>query len=305
MGITPKYLQRHKVLILDGYNLIHRARSGFTKGDNAIVFNFFRGLKSILEKFPSDTVYFVLEGVPKKNIEMISGYKSSRKRADDSFYRQKDKIIGAVEKYFPISSVVHENFECDDTAATIAKEWADMGSSVTIISSDTDFIQSLQWEISNSGSIELYSPVKKKFIEAPDYNYVEWKSIVGDKTDDIPGVRGYGPKKSEKVITDTKTRHEFMKIAENKEIYERNLQVIGLTIIDKSNEHYGDGIKLLNPSSFDKFDEIGTKTFFEECEFTSMLKDVYFSKLKAVFQALESNMTTRHEKLGFKEIDCV
>ena len=53
-----------KVLLLDVYNLIHRARTGFTSGDHAIVYNFFRGLRPIIALHDPDDVYFVLEGVP-------------------------------------------------------------------------------------------------------------------------------------------------------------------------------------------------------------------------------------------------
>ena len=53
-----------KVLFLDAYNLIYRAKSGFTKGDYYVVYNFFRGLRPLVEKFSPDKVYFVLEGAP-------------------------------------------------------------------------------------------------------------------------------------------------------------------------------------------------------------------------------------------------
>ena len=54
-----------KILFLDAYNLIHRARSGFTKGDYPIIYNFFRGVRPLVEKFDPTHVYFVLEGNPK------------------------------------------------------------------------------------------------------------------------------------------------------------------------------------------------------------------------------------------------
>ena len=54
-----------KVVLFDGMNLIHRARSGFMKGEDAIVFSFFRSLKPLVEKFQPDKAYFVLEGRPK------------------------------------------------------------------------------------------------------------------------------------------------------------------------------------------------------------------------------------------------
>ena len=70
-----------KVLLIDGMNLIHRARSGFMKGENALIFSFFRGLKPIVEKHGPDKVYFVLEGKPKHRKELHADYKASRPKA--------------------------------------------------------------------------------------------------------------------------------------------------------------------------------------------------------------------------------
>ena len=58
-----------KALILDAYNLIYRAKSGFTKGENAVVFMFFRSLRALIEKFQPDECYFVLEGMPQKKLK--------------------------------------------------------------------------------------------------------------------------------------------------------------------------------------------------------------------------------------------
>ena len=54
-----------KTLFLDAYNLIYRARSGFTAGEYAVIYNFFRGVRPLIEKFNTDKVYFALEGNPK------------------------------------------------------------------------------------------------------------------------------------------------------------------------------------------------------------------------------------------------
>ena len=86
-----------KVLFLDAYNLIHRARSGFTKGDYPVIYNFFRGLRPIVEKHNPDKVYFVLEGNPVFRSNLTEGnYKSNRKNPGDNFHRQKAAIINLV-----------------------------------------------------------------------------------------------------------------------------------------------------------------------------------------------------------------
>jgi 5'-3' exonuclease len=67
------------VLILDGYNLMHRARSGFMLGEYPVVFNFFRSLNTILEKFKPDRCIFTLDGEPVKNLSIFSDYKENIK----------------------------------------------------------------------------------------------------------------------------------------------------------------------------------------------------------------------------------
>jgi hypothetical protein len=66
------------ILVLDGHNLMHRARSGFQLGDFNIVFNFFRGLKPLVEQFKPSRVYLTLEGEPKRHLKLLPEYKANR-----------------------------------------------------------------------------------------------------------------------------------------------------------------------------------------------------------------------------------
>ena len=133
-----------KVLFLDAYNLIYRARSGFTKGEYAIIYNFFRGVRPLVEKFNPDKVYFVLEGKPQFRNQLSEGnYKSNRTSAGEDFHRQKAAIINIVGELFPFETVRHPELECDDTIATLSIQHASEGDDVTIVSSDSDFIQLL------------------------------------------------------------------------------------------------------------------------------------------------------------------
>lgn len=60
-----------KVLLLDAYNLMYRARYGFAKGPHSTIFSFFRSLRPLVEKFNPDKVYFVLEGYPKQRMSLL------------------------------------------------------------------------------------------------------------------------------------------------------------------------------------------------------------------------------------------
>ena len=168
---------KEKVLILDGYNLFYRARySGMNRGEYSTIFNFFRSLRPIIEKFSPDKVDLVLEGMPKKRLEILSEYKGQRTYHNkDNFSEQRRKIIDILKSYFPINLIRHPDYECDDIIGYLSSKYEKENREVVIISSDTDFIQSI------TENVKLYNPVKKEFIEKKEYDYVKWKALVGGK----------------------------------------------------------------------------------------------------------------------------
>ena len=265
-----------KVLLLDAYNLIYRAKSGFTKGEYPIVYNFFRGIRPLVEKFDPDKVYFVLEGNPKFIKQLSSGdYKSNRPKQGRSFHEQKATIINLIKNCFPFETVRHPDLECDDTIATYASLHARKGHDVTIVSSDSDFIQLLNVFENN---FRIYHPVRKSFIVKPDYDYVTWKALRGDKTDNIFGIPGVGDKTADKLCRNPKLLSETLENSEKREIFTRNVNLIRL--VDFSND-LSQGESHAGTSDFDTLKDV-----FEEMEFTSMTKEKTWQKYCNTFQKL-------------------
>ena len=263
-----------KVLFLDAYNLIHRARSGYTRGDFPIIYNFFRGVRPLVEKFSPDKVYFVLEGIPKFRKELSSGtYKQGRKNPGDSFHRQKAAIINLIVECFPFETVRHPDLECDDAIATLAYVHARQGDECTVISSDSDFIQLL-----NTVNIDLYNPVKKKLIECPEYDYVTWKALRGDMTDNIKGIPGVGDKTAEKLIKNEDLLRECLQKPGHLDIFQKNVNLIRL--VDFSNDlsvlEYKTGS--VNFKSL--------KKSFEDMGFKSMTKEGTWEKYIKTFEGI-------------------
>ena len=93
---------------------------------------------------------------------------------------------------------------------------------VTIVSSDTDFIQCI------NDSISLYNPVKKKYIDKPEYDYVLWKSLKGDASDNIVGFKGIGDKRAKKLCENKNELEKFLEQDGYKEKLENNLFMISL-----------------------------------------------------------------------------
>ena len=265
-----------RILLLDAYNLMHRARFGFGKGEYNVVFNFFRGLRPIVEKFSPDRAYFVLEGMPKGNKELLSEYKANRPRSPETFRRQR-KIIESLMGITPIQSILHEDYEADDVIYTLAKNYAaDEENEVFIVSTDSDFIQ-IYNEFDN---VTIWHPVKKKVVPAPDYDYLLWKSLRGDKTDNIPGIKGIGDKTAEKLVRDQTLLAERMKDPNFAAQQERNYKLIQLEDISE---------KLSECVCFgEKTDFDALRSAFQEFEFSSMTKEKAWQKWVSTFSCLES-----------------
>ena len=265
-----------KILLLDAYNLIYRAKSGFTKGEFPVVYNFFRGIRPLIEKFDPDKVYFVLEGNPEFRKQLSSGaYKSNRPKQGRAFHEQKATIISLIKNCFPFETVRHPDLECDDTIATYAAMHARKGHDVTIVSSDSDFIQLLNVFENN---FRIYHPVKKVFINKPDYDYVTWKALKGDATDNVHGIPGIGDKTATKLCNNVELLKEVLSNPEKKEIFERNVNLIRLVDFSSSLDQ---SESFVGKSNFDKLHDA-----FEQMEFTSMIKESTWKKYCETFKKL-------------------
>lgn len=272
-----------KILCIDGHNLLHRARSGFTAGDYAIVFNFMRQLRAQVELHQPTRVYFVLEGVPERQLAADRDYKANRLVEEHTkehvklvdFHRQKDIVIDLMLRYMPISVIRHPQFEADDTIYNLIKK-SSTAVSWVVVSSDTDFIQLLQ----DFDHVSLYNPIKKEMVEAPPYHYVTWKALRGDACDNIKGIPGIGDKTATRLVTEDLDKLEELKSDPEKgAIFLRNLEMIQLhTMSDEE-------LDSMN-SNEPQCDWGLLAAAFEDMGFQSMLKEKYWKRFRETFETL-------------------
>ena len=268
-----------KVVILDGYNLIYRARySGPTwqTGPDSITFRFFRSLRPIIEKLEPDKVYFVTEGYPKMRMEKDENYKGTRVReVDEEFSRQKKDIISILSEHFPVEVIRHPHYECDDVVSHLVTNIHSNDETV-VVSTDTDFLQLYN----TAPNFKLYNPIKKQFTTSPDFDYVSWKALRGDGADNITGFQGVGDKTALALINDAQRLEDFL---DSKPSYR-----------DKFN-HNKFMIKFHEPLDDLKFMEFSgvasnwsaIKESFEKMEFKSITKEKSWVKFKNTFLMLE------------------
>lgn len=218
-----------RVALLDGYNLMHRSRFG-AKGDNGIVYTFFRSLRPLLAEVNPDKVYLVLEGVPRHRQQLDSEYKANRRIEPGTpkweemveFRRQRDVILDLLQ-HLPITLAKHPDMECDDTIATLVDIHKD--DECVVVSTDTDFIQLLALP-----NAKLFNPIKKTFTPGVSFDYVLWKALRGDKTDNIPAVGGMTDKAAEKLLANPEKLQKFLAEGTNAVDFDRNVELVRLKI---------------------------------------------------------------------------
>lgn len=217
-----------RVLIVDGLNLYLRvfAVNG-ALNDNGVpvggLTGFLRSLAYAIREVNPTRVIIVYDGAggSQRRRKIHSDYKSNRKpgkritrwdafkdarEEKESMKIQFSRLLEYLD-FLPINVISIDRIEADDTIAYIAHTLLDK--EVTIMSADQDFLQLV------NDRITVWSPTKKKFytprmVEAdygiPAHNFLMYKTLMGDKSDNIPGVKGLGPKKLPKILPDLFTQ---------------------------------------------------------------------------------------------------
>ncbi len=128
--------------------------------------------------------------------DLFDGYKAHRPEVPEDLIPQFPLIREAV-KAFNVACLEQEGYEADDLIATYALQALEAGADVTIVSSDKDLMQLVR------PGIVMYDTMKNKAIgEAeveerfgvPPKKVIEVQALIGDSTDNVPGVPGIGVK---------------------------------------------------------------------------------------------------------------
>jgi DNA polymerase-1 len=154
------------------------------------------------------------------------------------------RVIDYLE-YLPVTTITIENIEADDTMAYVTKQILKT-SKIVLMSTDKDFLQLVNHRVS------VWSPTKKKMYDPPkvleDYgipshNFAVYRSIDGDKSDNIDGVRGWGLKTIQKklpllleddILNIDDIINEDEKLKESEELLKRNYHLMQLDEVDIS-----------------------------------------------------------------------
>lgn len=204
-----------KLYLIDGHALAYRMFFALTSGaagpgrwqtskgePTAGVFGFARILLNILENDKPDYIAVAFDTGKTFRDEMFPEYKATRAKMPDDLRTQMERIRQLVDA-FNMPRLEVEGFEADDVLGSVAKQAAAQGIGVKIITGDRDLLQLV------GDHVIVNLPEGGKMGDAKDYItdedviakfgvparlVVDYKALIGDASDNIPGVKGVGEK---------------------------------------------------------------------------------------------------------------
>jgi hypothetical protein len=171
--------------------------------------------------------------------------------------------------YLPVTLCRAANYEADDVCGFLCEQLKD--EDVTVISNDNDYLQLLQRGYPHC---QIYNPIKKVFMVAPEWPAIAAKCLLGDKSDNIPSL--LTPKKAEALLKNPQLFEQFLSVEENRAKFNMNRQLIEFANILPEEVIFQEGIH--------NFDEL--KSEFTRMEFRSIVNDASWEKFTKTFDCL-------------------
>ncbi len=199
-----------KFVIIDAMAMAYRAYFAFitrplvtSKGEiTSAVYGFFNQLIKVFEDHKPDYIAVAFDSHEKTfRHEKYENYKSSRNKMPDDMFPQLERIR-EILSYLKIPLYIIPRFEADDIIGTAACEAKKIGLETFIITPDKDFNQLVNDKVKvikpggkTGEEIVVYDTrrIKEEFGFEPK-QMIDYLALIGDSSDDIPGVAGIGPK---------------------------------------------------------------------------------------------------------------
>ena len=204
-----------KIVLIDGHSILNRAFYGIPLLSNGeglhtnAVYGFLNILFKVLEEEQAQylAVAFDLHA-PTFRHKMYEDYKGTRHAMPEELREQvplMKEMLGAMQ----VPLMMLEGYEADDLLGTVSREMEEKGLEVRIISGDRDLLQLASDrtmiripKTKKSGTeVEDYlaSDVKERYLVTPE-EFIDVKALMGDASDNIPGIPGVGEKTAVRII---------------------------------------------------------------------------------------------------------
>ena len=268
-----------------------RNSEGFPTG---LLTGFINLVDSLHRDHATDYLVFALDSKgPTFRNEVYPAYKANREAPPEDLMKQLPIAVRWVEK-MGFANLSKEGFEADDIITTVTKFAREQNMKVKVVSHDKDLYQLI-----DDGLVVMYDSIKRKEIDEEacvekfgvrPKDFVDFQAIVGDASDNVPGVKGIGVKGAAKLINEFHT-------LEN--IY-ANIEKCGTPRIQKLLLEYKESAFLsreLVRMRDDVYDALDLSEFvFEEKNYLSCLVDE--------FEKYEMKRALQKAKVGQNEAGC-
>ena len=291
-------MARKRVLLVDGNNILHQSFHKFEKlkstdgKPSGAIFGFFKSLHMYLDRFQPDDVYITFDnGHSPLRDKLLPEYKEHRQNISydrESLFAQK-AVIMKILRMLRIKYLFDKNnstgFEGDDLLAYLYFKKISKECLVTIVSSDKDFNQLL-----TTDRVKIFNPRKEEYVRQTNceslfgytpYETVDYLSLVGDSSDDIPGFPGIGPVKARKFLDKWQSIAKYLELNDDdkmRKVYERNKQLIDLKwFVDNHKLDLDQVLKTYTRRkiNYEKFREVCI-----EYSFNSFMTDIFIEPFK-------------------------
>ncbi|NPA30321.1 MAG: DNA polymerase I [Epsilonproteobacteria bacterium] len=179
-----------------------KSAEGFPTG---LLTGFANLILNLEKEYPTDYLLFALDAPgPSFRQEIDPQYKANRPEAPEELKAQLPVAIGWIEK-MGLAKMAKEGYEADDIIASMVRCAKERGLKVRIVSHDKDLYQLI-----DDGRVVLFDPLKKVEIDEKaafekygihPRQFTDYQALIGDSSDNVPGVKGIGPKTAVKLLT--------------------------------------------------------------------------------------------------------
>ncbi|THB67423.1 MAG: DNA polymerase I, partial [Spirochaetaceae bacterium] len=211
-------MNQQSLFILDGYSVIYRSYFAFirnplrnSRGQNtSAVFGFLRTLQQLFSRYNPGYFAVALDSIgPTFRHEQYPPYKQTRDKTPDDLIRQ-IPVIESLLDALGVPQIRVEGYEADDVMASYAEMAREADMTCYVVSGDKDLLQLV------GGSVTVLKPDKGGLVEMngdtvleswgvkPD-QILDYLSLVGDSSDNVPGVKGVGAKTAASLLTQFST----------------------------------------------------------------------------------------------------
>lgn len=228
-----------KVVLIDGHSILNRAFYGVPVLTNSEglhtngIYGFLNIMFKVLDEEQAGGLMVAFDlKAPTFRHKMYEAYKGTRKPMPPELHEQVP-VLKDVLQSMGIPIVTKEGYEADDILGTLSRVWEERGYDVAIISGDRDLLQLATKKVkisipkTKAGGTQVENYYAEDVLAAYQVTptqFIDLKALMGDTSDNIPGVPGIGEKTATKIITRMEVLNRPMSMQD--EINRRVRQII-------------------------------------------------------------------------------